>query len=185
MSAQYHGQYYCNVVASIPLPQVYITNDRQRYCRTQYRSSYMPPLYNLRAALRQKASQTDRRSYIYAYWSKSAQRWKFGRSEDPPRRMREWSRQCGVADTAWCEWVWEVPFGVKFERLLHTYFKIRGEWAGPIQCKVCGVRHKEFFNLLKRAGLRAFNRAVLHLLALLKWPVVRVSLRSKSHFKKL
>ncbi|KAJ7441690.1 hypothetical protein FB451DRAFT_1190874 [Mycena latifolia] len=55
---------------------------------------------------------------------------KVGRAKEPPKRKRQWLRQCrGEQQDWWC--YWDVPFAAKFVRTIDTHaLQTRGSLAG-------------------------------------------------------
>ncbi|KAJ6591460.1 hypothetical protein DFH09DRAFT_1073394 [Mycena vulgaris] len=88
---------------------------------------------------------------------------KIGRSDEPPRREREWQRQCHLDEI---ELVWAVntEHATKLERLVHRRFKVMNAWIGPTLCDSCGHRHLEKFDLDRIGGMEVAKREVLALL---------------------
>ncbi|KAJ7634024.1 hypothetical protein B0H17DRAFT_1217359 [Mycena rosella] len=62
---------------------------------------------------------------------------KIGRSNRPPRRKREWMRQCRPQQQEWW-FYWDVPDARQFEHLIHLHFKLHGAWIWPEDCEFCG-----------------------------------------------
>ncbi|KAJ7505067.1 hypothetical protein B0H11DRAFT_1905143 [Mycena galericulata] len=99
---------------------------------------------------------------------------KIGRANNPLRRRREWARQCRGQRQKWWFW-WDVPFAKKFERLIHTHFRVHGAWVQPSPCGFCLVRHEEQFDYARCGGKRGLIRVVEEYLGILGWPIVRYS----------
>ncbi|KAJ7460122.1 hypothetical protein B0H11DRAFT_1924165 [Mycena galericulata] len=111
-------------------------------------------------------SPSDRPGGFYAYFDPTLSIAKYGRSDNPARRKREWERQCRGEMQLWLPFYWEVPFAAKFERLIHLHYQRAGYWLGPIRCPYCGVKHREKYDC--DAG---FVFTVEHYLGVLGWPI--------------
>ncbi|KAJ7441687.1 hypothetical protein FB451DRAFT_1190871 [Mycena latifolia] len=98
---------------------------------------------------------------------------KIGKANDPPKRKREWSRQCRGQRQEWRVY-WIVPFTKKFEKLLHAHFKHTGAWIPPKKCRFCGVRHREKFGFRACGGVRGVKRTAEFYLRVLAWPIIRI-----------
>ncbi|KAJ7431146.1 hypothetical protein B0H11DRAFT_2262304 [Mycena galericulata] len=137
-------------------------------------------------------SPSDAPGYLYAYRIFRHQPlWRFGRrprfprakikirrANNPQRRRREWARQCRGQRVKWWFW-WYVPFAKKFERLIHTHFRVHGAWVHPSLCGFCLVRHQEQFYWARCGGKRGVVLVVEGYLGILGWPSVKTSLDSK------
>ncbi|KAJ7606590.1 hypothetical protein DFH06DRAFT_1382624 [Mycena polygramma] len=95
-------------------------------------------------------SPTDTQGGLYLYEGNGDI--KAGFANSPPRRRREWERQCAPEVQIWWPFYWEVPHRKLFERIVHKYFKAKGAWRGPILCPYCGRRHIEKFDLALCGG---------------------------------
>ncbi|KAJ6588134.1 hypothetical protein B0H19DRAFT_1247837 [Mycena capillaripes] len=99
------------------------------------------------AALSQPPSISDAHGWIYAHevvLPDGSVVVKLGRSDDPPRRTREWKAQCWK-DKIELLWVVETNHAKKLERVCHQLFKARGAWVTLFSCESCRVRHQEKF----------------------------------------
>ncbi|KAJ7663577.1 hypothetical protein B0H17DRAFT_1211590 [Mycena rosella] len=73
---------------------------------------------------------------------------KIGFSGMPPRRKREWMRQCRPQQQEW-RFYYHVPDARRFEALIHLHFRLHSAWIPPKRCEFCGVRHQEKFSLAR------------------------------------
>ncbi|KAJ7441450.1 hypothetical protein B0H11DRAFT_2252019 [Mycena galericulata] len=106
---------------------------------------------------------------------------KIGRAKNPQRRRREWTRQCRGQRVKWWYW-WYVPFAKKFERLIHTHFRVHGAWLEPSACGFCLVRHQELFDYGRCGGKRGVALVVEGYLGILGWPSVKTTVRHSGDF---
>ncbi|KAJ7430665.1 hypothetical protein B0H11DRAFT_2220183 [Mycena galericulata] len=118
-------------------------------------------------------SPSDRPGGCYAFFDPTFSIGKLGRSNHPPRRKREWARQCWGEQQIWLPFYWEVPFAAKFERLIHLHYRGAGAWLGPVRCGFCGVNHQEKYRFHGYLAIVAFIVTVEHYLGVLGWPVIR------------
>ncbi|KAJ7696825.1 hypothetical protein B0H17DRAFT_1130829 [Mycena rosella] len=105
-------------------------------------------------------SPSDKRGFLYEFVildDDDDDVVKYGRSNNPLRRRREWARQCKGQDQHW-QYCWEVPFAAKFEKLIHEHFKRAGAWLGPSPCSCCPVTHREKFDLEQCGEMKAVIR---------------------------
>ncbi|KAJ7708380.1 hypothetical protein B0H17DRAFT_1191823 [Mycena rosella] len=118
-------------------------------------------------------SPSDKRGFLYEFVildNDDDDVVKYGRSNNPLRRRREWAHQCKGQDQHW-RYCWEVPFAAKFEKLIHEHFKRAGAWLGPSPCSCCPVTHREKFDLEQCGGMEAVIRVIEAYLHRLGWPV--------------
>ncbi|KAF8181993.1 hypothetical protein K438DRAFT_1975939 [Mycena galopus ATCC 62051] len=94
---------------------------------------------------------------------------KFGRSKHPRVRKQEWERQCRGEKQVWLDFYWEVPYQMKFERIIHLELKRLGAWNGRVECPFCGRNHQEKFSLPKCGGIAGLVRLVEARLNALGW----------------
>ncbi|KAJ7642826.1 hypothetical protein B0H17DRAFT_1148769 [Mycena rosella] len=113
---------------------------------------------------------------------------KIGRAIDPPKRRKQWLRQCRGQRQIWW-FYWEVPLAKKFgesavtwnagsvrlvaEALLHNHFKREGAWIWPHECDWCTVYHREKIDLEDCGGRRGIIRVAEGYHKLLGWPIFR------------
>ncbi|KAJ7675571.1 hypothetical protein B0H17DRAFT_1140195 [Mycena rosella] len=113
---------------------------------------------------------------------------KIGRAIDPPKRRKQWLRQCRGQRQIWW-FYWEVPLAKKFgesavtwnagsvrlvaEALLHNHFKREGAWIWPHECDWCTVNHQEKFDLEDCGGRRGIIQVAEGYHKLLGWPIFR------------
>ncbi|KAJ6528122.1 hypothetical protein B0H19DRAFT_1083648 [Mycena capillaripes] len=98
-------------------------------------------------ALLQPPSPSDAHGWVYAQevvLPNGSVVVKLGRSDDPPRRTREWEKQCWK-DKIRLVWVVETNHATKLERVCHRLFTALGAWVTPFHCESCYVRHQEKF----------------------------------------
>jgi len=112
---------------------------------------------------------------------------KIGRSIHPPRRKKQWERQCRGQVQEWL-FYWDVPDASKFgkwcvfleiadytttESLIHLHFKLTGAWVGRQPCDFCRVKHQEKFDYERCGGKWGIVRVVEYYLWRLNWPIRR------------
>ncbi|KAJ7692375.1 hypothetical protein B0H17DRAFT_1200452 [Mycena rosella] len=97
---------------------------------------------------------------------------KIGFSGMPPRRKREWRRQCRPQQQEW-KFYYHVPDARRFEALIHLHFRLHGAWIPPKRCEFCGVRHKEKFNLARCGEMDGIIAAFEYYLWRLNWLSIR------------
>ncbi|KAJ7603100.1 hypothetical protein DFH06DRAFT_1350574 [Mycena polygramma] len=114
-------------------------------------------------------SPTDTQGGLYLYEGNGDI--KAGFANSPPRRRREWERQCAPEVQIWWPFYWEVPHRKLFERIVHKYFKAKGAWRGPILCPYCGRRHIEKFDLALCGGRQVVYFIINAFVLILGWPL--------------
>ncbi|KAJ7042862.1 hypothetical protein C8F04DRAFT_1175958 [Mycena alexandri] len=120
----------------------------------------------LSAAMAQPPTQADGGGFIYVYFLKDLHgRWivKKGESTWPPRRKKEWDRQCAPQRHIWFEYALWVPWRKKMEGLLHLWATLNGAWLGYVLCRYCGVHHREQFDLGRCGGMWTIIRTAMAL----------------------
>ncbi|KAJ7637970.1 hypothetical protein DFH06DRAFT_1138615 [Mycena polygramma] len=110
---------------------------------------------------------------LYMYQIPLESKMKFGISECPPRRRREWERQCWPEQQVWLPWYWYVPYRKKFEKVVHAYFKAKHAWCGRHPCSHCPRNHQERFWSASCGGIFATIFQIEALIVSLGWPVIR------------
>ncbi|KAF8183527.1 hypothetical protein K438DRAFT_1766816 [Mycena galopus ATCC 62051] len=118
-------------------------------------------------ALNAPPTPTDGVGGCYAYFANGVL--KFGRSNDPPRRKKEWQRQCSGEPQVWLDFYWEIPYAKKFERVMHLELKRLGAWYGRKFCPFCWRKHQEKFDLRKYGGVGGLVLIVEARLTALGW----------------
>ncbi|KAJ6564515.1 hypothetical protein B0H19DRAFT_1068054 [Mycena capillaripes] len=120
---------------------------------------------DVEAAMAQPPSPIDAHGWVYAHRVELPDGTvvlKFGRSDDPERRTRQWREQCWN-DEIELLWVVETNHAKKLERLCHRLFKAKGAWVIPFHCESCGVHHQEKFWVELLGGWGELEEQVLRM----------------------
>ncbi|KAF8183608.1 hypothetical protein K438DRAFT_1975077 [Mycena galopus ATCC 62051] len=138
--------------------------------------SHVPFQRKLDRAIAAPPSATDGVGGVYVYFTQhNAKRVaKIGKADAPVVRQAQWARQCHGELQRWLPFYWEVRFAKKFERIVHLQFKRMGAWLGRVECRHCGTRHQEKFDLRKCGGVAGLIAVIEHRLGLLGWVWRRV-----------
>ncbi|KAJ7055314.1 hypothetical protein C8F01DRAFT_1320989 [Mycena amicta] len=123
-----------------------------------------------RHTIASRPSPHDKAALIYLFTECDGTIAKIGRTNDIERRRKEWARKCYPEPQTWvCRW--RVPYGAKFEALVHAHYKDAGAWIHPKPCasRRCRVKHREKFDFAACGGLAGVERAVDDLLGKLGW----------------
>ncbi|KAJ7075710.1 hypothetical protein B0H15DRAFT_865939 [Mycena belliarum] len=100
---------------------------------------------------------------------------KYGRAKEPTKRRAQWLRKCRGQDQRWLCY-WNIPFAAKFEKLIHTHFKLKGAWLGRTACDFCKTEHQEKYDKGTCGGRAVVVQEVEFYLGLLGWPILRVDM---------
>ncbi|KAJ7645718.1 hypothetical protein B0H17DRAFT_1148374 [Mycena rosella] len=97
---------------------------------------------------------------------------KLGRAQCPPKRQKQWQRQCRGQVQDW--WFWyAVPDATK----LRLSFICISNWRGPgwtRAMRLLPVKHQEKFDYEACGGKRGIERVVEYYLGKLGWPIVSI-----------
>ncbi|KAJ7050109.1 hypothetical protein C8F01DRAFT_1348127 [Mycena amicta] len=130
-----------------------------------------------RHTIASRPSPRDKAALIYLFTERDGTIAKIGRTNDIERRRKEWARKCYPEPQTWvCRW--RVPYGAKFEVLVHAHYKDAGTWIRPKPCALrrCRVKHREKFDFAACGGLAGVERAVDDLLRKLGWVSKQIDL---------
>ena len=154
----------------------------------------------LNAAIAMQPSPSDKSGTVYIFGIPALQpnlaprpdrvdTIKIGRTNNVPRRKREWARKCSGQVQDW-RIGWEVPFAAKFgaslcshrgrgliacpEKIIHMHYKtVESAWLVPEVCDACPTRHCEKFDEDLCGDWEAVVRVVEGYLRRLGWAVKR------------
>ncbi|KAJ7053750.1 VID27 cytoplasmic protein-domain-containing protein [Mycena amicta] len=114
-----------------------------------------------RHTIASRPSPRDKPAFLYLFTECNGAIAKIGRTNNTERRRKEWARKCEPEPQTWvC--CWPVPYGAKFEALVHAHYKDAGAWIRPKPCasRRCRVKHREKFRFAACGGLTGVERAV-------------------------
>ncbi|KAJ7050808.1 hypothetical protein C8F01DRAFT_1092137 [Mycena amicta] len=151
---------------------------RQTVKKVVTRGTRTPKLPSLLAP----PSSSDASGFLYVFTEDFGATAKIGHTNCPPRRKKEWAKQCDPVPQKWV-YHWRVRYARKFESLIHAHFKHKGAWIRPYPCQACLIKHREKFDAHKCGGQAEIVRVVEDYLTQLGWAVSRYVLLSLSAYR--